>query len=159
MQRLLNRALTHLGTKEVPGEQSNPEILGWLKRFGKNLKKWATGRDETAWCAVFVSAVLAEEGFKGTDHALASSYIKWGEPSLPVPGAVVVIKHKAGKDERTGSTGGYHVGFLVELQKHYIVIVGGNQSNQVKKSYFPRHKYAIVEMRKPSGLGLLPSHV
>lgn len=153
MQHILDKAREFEGIREVKGPESNPTIVGWIKGFAKNLKsKLALNTEDTAWCAVFVSMVLNACGYRGTDHALARSYITWGKPSKPVPGCVVVIKHLPGPDSRTGSTGGYHVGFLVQLTKHFIVIYGGNQSNAVRLSQFPRYKYALVAVRMPNEL-------
>ncbi|HUW94447.1 MAG TPA: TIGR02594 family protein [Anaerolineae bacterium] len=150
MQRILDIAKSYIGVKEVVGKEHNPTILAWLRKFGKNLSRWATGRDETPWCAVFVSKVLDEAGYRGTDHALARSYISWGKPAKFTPGAVVVIqRHEAGEDESTGSRTGYHVGFFVKVTKHHIVLLGGNQSNQVRVSYFPRRRYRICSIRQP----------
>lgn len=41
-------------------------------------------------CAVNVNAALAAQGVKGTDSALAKSFLNWGRSSPPVPGAVAV---------------------------------------------------------------------
>jgi len=137
-----------IGVKEVPGPEHNPTIVGWLKRFAKNLGKWGKGRDETAWCAVFVSMVLQRCGIEGTNHALASKYATWGKPAKPDKGVVIVIKRKKeGPDSRTGSRAGYHVGFLNRITKRYYVILGGNQSNRVRVSYFPKAKYELVALR------------
>ncbi len=42
-------------------------------------------------CAVNVGVALAERGIRGTGSALAKSYLNWGRPSGPVPGAVAVF--------------------------------------------------------------------
>lgn len=47
-------------------------------------------------CAVNVGAALAERGIKGTGSALAMSYLRWGQPSGPVPGAVAVSARRGG---------------------------------------------------------------
>ena len=154
MEELLRTAESFIGVREVPGPKHNPEVVGWIRRFARNLKsKWALSRDETPWCAVFVSMVLEKCGYVPTYNALAASYITWGKPSRPVPGAIVVLRHKsAGPDKATGSRTGYHVTFLKRLTKHYIVCVGGNQRNSVRCSYYPRSKYTIVAMRQPAEL-------
>ena len=153
MQHILDTARKYIGLKEVKGPGHNLTIVGWIKRFGKNLGRWGRSRDETAWCAIFVSKVLHECGYRGTDHALASKYIRWGKPAKITPGAVVVIKRKKkGGDRVTGSHAGYHVGFLVRLTKHYIVLLGGNQRDSVRVSYFSRKGYLIMGIRQPSEL-------
>ena len=47
-------------------------------------------------CAVNVGSALAERGIKGTGSALALSYLRWGQASGPVPGAVVVSARRGG---------------------------------------------------------------
>lgn len=51
-------------------------------------------------CAINVGAALAERGIKGTGSALAKSYLHWGQPSEPVPGAVAV--YNRGKSRNSG---------------------------------------------------------
>lgn len=146
-------AEAYIGTKEVPGKGSNPTIWSWIKEFGKNLGAWALRQDDSkiAWCAVFVSACLDRAGLVGTNHALARSYLTYGKPCKATKGAIIVIKRKAvdGEDVRTGSSSGWHVGFLVKMQKHYFVILGGNQSNEVRVSYFPKSRYELKALRWP----------
>ena len=142
-----------IGVKEVPGAESNPRVVAWLYRFARNVKMAFIAKkgDEIAWCAVFVSMVLDKAGYRGTDHALASSYITWGKPTRFKPGAVVVIKRKKkGRDKRTGSRAGYHVGFFEQITKNYVVLTGGNQRNQVRKSWYPRSAYEVIAVRKPN---------
>jgi len=152
LNKIYDKALEYVGTKEVKGPEHNPTIVGWLKRFARNIGSWGRSRDETPWCAVFVSMVLAEcgLGLRGTEDARAYSYVKWGKPSKIEKGAVVVIRRKrGGADARTGSRDGYHVGFLNRITKNYVVILGGNQSNSVRISYFPRAGYDIIALRRP----------
>jgi hypothetical protein len=47
-------------------------------------------------CAIDVGSALAECGIKGTGSALALSYLKWGQASGPVPGAVAVSSRRGG---------------------------------------------------------------
>jgi hypothetical protein len=51
-------------------------------------------------CAVNVNLALAEKGIRGTGSALAKSFLNWGRPSAPVPGAVAV--YHRGRDKRQG---------------------------------------------------------
>lgn len=41
-------------------------------------------------CARNVNAALASMGIRGTGSAMAKSFLNWGRPSAPVPGAVAV---------------------------------------------------------------------
>lgn len=107
--------------------------------------------DETPWCSSFVNWVMVQSGRKGTNSALAKSWLSWGRgTSTPTPGAIVVIKKKAaGFSAATGSTTGYHVGFFLSLNSTSIKILGGNQSDRVKKSDFPLSGYQVLGYRLP----------
>lgn len=48
-------------------------------------------------CAINVNAALAERGIKGTGSALAKSFLNWGQPSAPVPGAVAIYDRRCKK--------------------------------------------------------------
>lgn len=89
----------------------------------------------TPWCAAFANAVLKKSGKKGTGSLAAKSFVSWGKKtSSPSHGDVVVLK--------PGSR--YHVGFYVGTVKRngrtYVAVLGGNQGNQVKVSYYPASK-------------------
>lgn len=47
-------------------------------------------------CALNVNSALEERGIKGTGSALAASFLKWGHPSAPVPGAVAFNYRRGG---------------------------------------------------------------
>ena len=143
-------AESYVGLKEIKGVRHNPTILGWLRDFGKNIGRWGKSRDETPWCAVFVSHCLASAGMTTTQSALAASYATYGKPSKLTPGAVIVIKRKrTGSDSSTGSRAGYHVGFLIRITSTHYIILGGNQGNRVSRRRFSRKKYQLTACRQP----------
>jgi uncharacterized protein (TIGR02594 family) len=146
----LEIAESYVGLKEIKGVRHNPTILGWLRNFGKNIGRWGKSRDETPWCAVFVSHCLDAAGMQSTESALAASYVTYGKPSKFTPGAVIVIKRKkTGADSSTGSRAGYHVGFLMRITRDYYVILGGNQHNRVSVRRYSRRRYDVKAMRWP----------
>lgn len=146
----LDIAESYVGLKEIKGVGHNPTIIGWLKKFALNIGRWGKSRDETPWCAVFVSHVLEAAGFASTRDARAVSYATYGKPSKFVPGAVIVIKRrKTGADSSTGSRAGYHVGFLLRVTHTHYLIVGGNQSNRVSRVWYPKAKYEVKACRQP----------
>jgi len=51
-------------------------------------------------CAVNVNAALAARGIQGTGSRLAKSFLQWGRPSGPAPGAVAV--YNRGRNPRSG---------------------------------------------------------
>lgn len=106
--------------------------------------------DETPWCSSFVNWVMIQSGYKGTNSAAAKSWEKWGTAvTTPTKGNIVVIKKKSGPDQATGSTSGYHVGFLISKSDKYITILGGNQGNSVKESNYKLSSYDVIAYRKP----------
>jgi hypothetical protein len=60
-------------------------------------------------CAVNVNAFLSSLGVPGTGSAMAKSFLNWGKPTEPVPGAVAVY-------ERGGGAKG-HVAVVARVEK------------------------------------------
>jgi len=99
----------------------------------------------TEWCAAFVNAVLEIDGIPGSDTVseyplTARSFLLWGdrvEKQDIKRGDVVVFPR--GNQGWQG-----HVGFYVETRlmngKEYWIILGGNQSNEVRYELFSPRK-------------------
>lgn len=136
-------ARKEIGQKEIVGHHDNPRILAY--HATTTLK--ATD-DETPWCSSFVNWCLKKSGIKGTDSAAAKSWIHWGEPSGPVPGAITVICSSKVTD-RSFSTSGAHVGFLIEETATHFRLLGGNQANSVKEFNFPKTSWTLLGRRWP----------
>lgn len=123
-------AQKHIGIKEIVGSKHNPLILQWIK----NLGGWFTD-DETPWCGTFVAQCLkeAERGVpKHWYRALA--YESYGTRlAKPAYGCIGVMAR----------TGGGHVTFIVGETKdgHYLVGLGGNQSNAVNLMKFEKSRF------------------
>lgn len=121
-----------IGVKEKLGEQDHPRILEYLKETTLS-KKYI--KDSTAWCAAFVSAMLEWSKIPSTRSAWARSYLKWGiKLDKPMIGCIVVL-WRSFKDSPNG-----HVGFYVGEDETHIKILGGNQSDQVKISRYPKER-------------------
>lgn len=121
----------YLGLQEWPGARHNPRVVEF---FAKSGNPWVKD-DETAWCAAFVGAVLAQIGLQGTGKLNARSYLNWGEPVRdPVPGDVVVFWR--------GSPSGWqgHVAFFVRDDGDNIIVRGGNQGNAVSDARYPKSR-------------------
>lgn len=89
----------------------------------------------TAWCAAFVNGVLGASGSKGTGKLNARSFLSWGQPvDEPQQGDVVVFSR--GNSSWQGHVG-FYMGTEVRNGETYIKVLGGNQSNKVKESYYP----------------------
>jgi uncharacterized protein (TIGR02594 family) len=95
-----------------------------------------------AWCSAFVNFCVKSGGLTGTNSALARSWLNWGQNSESlVPGCIVVLSR--------GSPALGHVGFYVgDEGQDSIRLLGGNQSNSVKISSYPRAN--ILGRRKMS---------
>jgi len=87
----------------------------------------------TPWCAAFVNGILKEIGLSGTNSNMAISFNKYKTPTkTPKKGDIVVFAH--------------HVGFFQKFSGNKVAVLGGNQSNKVKVSYFS--KSSVLSYRK-----------
>lgn len=85
------------------------------------------------WCAAFVNGILSQLGIRGTGSNMAISFNKYKTPTKnPTKGDIVVFRH--------------HVGFFQGFSGNKVAVLGGNQSNKVKVSYFS--KSAVLSYRK-----------
>lgn len=81
----------------------------------------------TPWCAAFVNSVLRKTGKKGTGSLAAASFRSWGKGTRnPKAGDVVVMKGHVG----------FYVGTVKRNGRTYVAVLGGNQSNKVKVTYY-----------------------
>ena len=131
------------GVKEVAGAQHNPRILAYHATTSLRAQS-----DEIAWCSSFVNWVMREAGYKGTNSAAAASWISWGADCQPREGAIMVIRNARAANSSLTSSGN-HVGFLVEATDTHYVILGGNQSDQVKESRFRKSSWTLRASRWP----------
>jgi uncharacterized protein (TIGR02594 family) len=146
--RWMELALGEQGQAEVAGSgKDNPRILEYHQATALRASS-----DETPWCSSFVNWVMRQSGHTGTQNALASSWLSWGEKlAEPRYGAIAIIRSRsAAGNAATGSSTGYHVGFLVEQTDKALRILGGNQSDSVKVSSFSLEKYTLEGYRWPA---------
>lgn len=125
-------ARNHIGLSEIVGDKHNEKILEmWEVGFTatgqvERLKEKVWQNDETAWCGGFAAYIFAIVGLEKhipkyfpTARAWAKVGTKLDKPAY---GCIAVFSRK----------GGGHVGIVVgEDQKGNLMILGGNQSNQV----------------------------
>lgn len=137
MTKWIEEARRHVGLREVKGPQHAAEIV----QFWRDIKRGGIKDDETPWCAAFVGAVLERVGIRSTRFESARSYEAWGTPlAEPVPGCVVVFTRR----------GGGHVGFVVgEDSTGNLLVLGGNQGDEVNVRAFPRSR--ATAYRWPDG--------
>jgi len=94
----------------------------------------------TEWCAAFVNAILEIEGIPSNNlheyPLLARSFLDWGDKveTADIQRGDVVIFPR-GTEGWKG-----HVGFYVDTQvvdgKEYWIVLGGNQSNEVRYDFY-----------------------
>ena len=133
----LKVARNELGIQEIRGRKHNARIIEYHQET--SLKAMD---DETSWCSSFIGWCFKESGIEGTNKANARSWLSWGrELKEPTAGCVVVLW----RETKTSWKG--HVAFYVgETDDHYLLL-GGNQSNKVKVSKYP--KYRLLGFRWP----------
>jgi len=133
----LEIARRELGVKEVSGKSHNQRIL----EYHSTTTLRAT-TDEVPWCSSFNNWVVEQAGYTGTGSALAKSWETWGKPiDEPTVGCIAVFKRGTKAWQR-------HVGFVTEVERNRIRIIGGNQSNRVSEMWMPRSQ--ATAFRVPS---------
>lgn len=135
--RWITKARSLIGVKEVPGPKHSAEVL----QMWRDIKRGGIKDDETPWCAAFVGAVLERCGITSSRFESAKSYETWGRAlEQPAVGAIAVFSR----------TGGGHVGFVVGRgAADTILVLGGNQGNEVNVRVFPLER--VTALRWPAG--------
>lgn len=122
-------ARADIGTWEYQ-DGHNPKVVQYFADVGHGWVK----DDETAWCAAFVGAMLKRAGMAHTGKLNARSYLSWGD-EVPLDAAKegdIVVFWRGSPDSWQG-----HVGFFVRKEGNQIVVLGGNQANQVNERAYP----------------------
>lgn len=92
----------------------------------------------TPWCAAFVNGILKKRGYDTSGSNRAISFIDYGRKVTdPQRGDIVVFKSHVG----------FFQGFVYKNGRKYVAVLGGNQSNSVKVSYYPVNK--VRSYRRP----------
>lgn len=145
------------GTVESPGEGDNPAILAWPKAIADKFPEMASycaqyTHDAIAWCGLTVAYCMAMAGIKpvfgptDTDKFLwAQAWKKFGTPvSKPQLGDVMVFAgHVTLYDGQDGDA--------------YVLGRGGNQSDQVKVSRYPRS--SVEAFCRAPGVEVIPADI
>lgn len=130
-----------VGIKEVPGADSNPQILAMLKLDAA----WPTA-DEVPWCSAFVNYIAWLLRLPRSKDLRARSWLDVGvavELTAASPGFDVVVI-KRGDDPVQG-----HVGFYAGMTLRGVFILSGNQSNAVSVAQFPASSVLGVRRLAP----------
>lgn len=133
-------AIEMIGVHETPGPQTTAEIAGMLEYLNA---PWVD--DETPWCGVFVAYCCKRAGVAiPSNWAWAKAWSTWGSPrpkDALGPGTILVF-------QRPG--GGGHVGFYEGEDAGRYYVLGGNQSDQVKRSWLEKSR--LIAARWPAGV-------
>jgi uncharacterized protein (TIGR02594 family) len=125
--RYVEIAWGELDVAEVPGYMDNPKIVAYHATTAVG-----ESHDEVSWCSSFVNAMVTRAGSVGTNSKAARSWLAWGASCEPFYGSVCVLW----RVDPNGWQG--HVGILVGDDVAYVYLLGGNQSNRVRVSRYPK---------------------
>jgi uncharacterized protein (TIGR02594 family) len=138
----LIEAIQEIGQKEVAGAKSNPRIIAYRKLAGTPFEQ---EDGKVPWCAIFVNAMLAEAGVKGSGSAMARSFVSsphFEKLDKPVIGCITVISSSRGP-----ASG--HVFFYTGENGLFYQSCGGNEDDQVRVSMW--QKVRLVGHYWPKG--------
>lgn len=129
------RAELQRDVKEVPGTESNPRIVLY-----HSTTHGGPAPDRVPWCSSFVNYCVEQAGLAGTDSKWAKSWHEsgWGRnvSEEPEEGDIAVFERREGSAQ--GAPRGGHVGFWLGEQAGQIRLLGGNQSDRVRISTYPK---------------------
>lgn len=124
------------GVKEFAGNAENPRIVEY-----QAATTFPAADDEIAWCSSFVNWCMKQAGVPRTKSAAARSWLEWGKKiDQPVRGCVVVFKR--------GDPPSGHVALYVGREGDDLLVLGGNQDNQVKISRYAANR--VLGFRLPA---------
>ncbi|MFK2905261.1 TIGR02594 family protein [Dyella ginsengisoli] len=135
-----------VGTKEVPGATSNPQVLAMLR-----LDEPAVVDDAVPWCSAFINYVAWLLRLPRSKSLMARSWLTVGQVvSLEEaePGFDVAI-FKRGDGEQPGANvidAPGHVGFFAGIEGNKILLLGGNQGDSVSVS--PQKRSDLLGIRR-----------
>jgi uncharacterized protein (TIGR02594 family) len=133
----VNVAFDELGTREIPGDRSNPRILEYLA--STSLFKFPYLPDETNWCAAFVNWCVEKTGVESANSALVFPWTRWGDPlKTPRRGCLVAFQWEDGSQ---------HIAIYLGEVSNYVVALGGNQNDAVWINVY--HKRHVIGYRVP----------
>lgn len=138
--KLIEIALSQYGIMEIRGAKDNPEIIKYFDALGFDGKAL---KDETSWCCAFVNWVCLQAGIPQTGTLNARSWEDKGvKTTSPELGDLAVFWR--GKNENDCIAGTNlkkgHVAFYIKEDKDSVYVLGGNQSNMVCISAYPKSR-------------------
>lgn len=138
---IVSKALEEYGNEAERGDQHNEKIKKYL-----NVLKPEISNDDWPWCSAFLAYVTQEIGIP-QDVTLASrSWLKVGdEVKNPIQGDIVVFWRHSPKSWKG------HAAIYMKETENEVYVLGGNQSNMVKISRYPKSR--VIGYRRMWGKG------
>lgn len=132
---LIENLFQYYGLKEWTGQgKSNPEVEEFFKELGYNYS------DDTAWCSAFANYIAKRHNLPYSGKLDARSWMDIGCPTQsPQVGDIVVFWRESRKSWKG------HVAFFMSQDDEYVYALGGNQSNMINISAYP--KYRVLGFR------------
>jgi uncharacterized protein (TIGR02594 family) len=149
----LDLSLEYTKNKKAWIETStNENITNIWKEIGYVSAAKRFTENHTAWCAVYVSAVLKRTGYKYLQTASSQAYKNYGTEITDLSEAKagdIIVFYRNGENSGFG-----HVGFYTgSSTADRIDVLGGNQGNALKVSSFsksnPSKGWGIKSIRRP----------
>lgn len=136
-----------VGTEEVGGQVDNNQIMAMLRLD----MEWPSN-DEVPWCSAFANYICWLARLPRSKNLMARSWLRVGKGvqlSEAQHGDIIVLQRGKGEQpgpEVTDAPG--HVGFYAGIFGEFIEVLGGNQSDQVKISRYPKSRLLGVRRLK-----------
>jgi uncharacterized protein (TIGR02594 family) len=128
------------GVKEAAGPRNNPRIMQMAREAG--FPQYT--HDGIPWCALFANWVVQSLGVPGTGKLTARSFLDWGAevPLEAAPRGSVVVFWRGSPSSWQG-----HVAFLDRIDGNNVLVLGGNQKDEVNVSAY--HRNRVLGVRLP----------
>ena len=136
-------ACKEIGVKEIAGAASHPRIYEYMASVD-NLQRLEDS--STSWCSCFVNWCVERIALRGTNSAAAQSWNNWrngkpadsvraGSPTAAMVGDIAVWERVAPGDWHG------HVSIFIDYDPDAdkLLVLGGNQANAVRYSWYPRN--------------------
>jgi uncharacterized protein (TIGR02594 family) len=126
-----------VGTKEVAGSSSNPQVLAMLRLD----EAWPEG-DEVAWCSAFVNYIAWLLRLPRSKSLRARSWLLVGRPVRleDAEASFDVVIFSRGEGDQPGPEvidAPGHVGFFAGREGDNILVLAGNQADAVNVQQYP----------------------
>ena len=136
-----------VGTKEVDGHASNPQVLAMLRLDSD----WPEG-DEVAWCSAFVNYIAWLCRLPRSKSLAARSWLGVGQAvtlANAEVGSDIVVLNRSGGNLDPSVAGPGHVGFFASVDGTNVMLLAGNQGNSVSIASFPASRILGVRRLDP----------